>query len=63
MLLGNHKLKSMNILNKWKDSSFSFEKLGAQAGKKFSEELKQYLGRMCHYDVNKRMKVSELLEL
>ena len=50
-------------MNKWKDSPFSFEKLGAQAGKKFSEELKQYLGRMCHYDVNKRMKVSELLEL
>ena len=56
MLLGNHKLKNEKILEKFKNSTFSFEKLGAKAGKNFSATLQKYLGLMCHYNQEKRMK-------
>jgi hypothetical protein len=56
MLLGTHKLKNLPVLNKNKNSEFKFNKIGAKVGNSFSEDLQDSLGRMCHYNAEKRMK-------
>ena len=63
LLLGNHKLKNKATLSKFKNKEFSFESIGAKIGASYSAELRQHLGKMCHYDKDKRMKIKEFFQL
>ena len=62
LLLGSHKLKSQNIVDKFKNDAFSFTKLGALAGEKFSPEIKDILGKMCHYSPQRRLSLANLVK-
>jgi serine/threonine protein kinase len=61
LLVGSHRLKNLEMLNKFKGEEFSFLKIGVTVEKKYSAQLKSILGKMCHYNKNKRLTVKQLL--
>lgn len=63
LLLGNHKLKNQRNLNQFKNCEFSFQAIGANIGESYPQELKEHLGKMCHYNMEKRMKIKEFFLL
>lgn len=48
ILLSYHKLKDKAILDKFKDSQFSWKAIGIK--KKFTKVVSDILGKMLHYD-------------
>lgn len=51
LLLGKHKLKNLEIMDKFKNQEFSMEKIGIspKVASNFSPKIKKLLGKMCHY--------------
>ena len=57
LLLGSHKLSTLEVANKFKGEPFSFKAIGVAESiySKFSIEVRELLGRLLHYDPKKRM--------
>ena len=52
LVIGSHKLSTLDIANKFKDEPFSFKAIGISdsISEKFSNELTKLLARMLHYN-------------
>lgn len=62
LLMGGHRLSTKEVLDKFKGQEFTFQAIGISktVSGKFSEGTKALLGKLLHYDPNKRMKLLDM---
>lgn len=62
LLVGSHRFINKNVMEKFNNKPFTFEAIGIKNEKvnKFSQQTKDLLAGMLHYDPKQRTKLQEL---